>query len=112
MDEKKINKNYIEKINLINNYNKKYFNENISEISDSEYDLLKKELLNLEKRYPYLKNNKSPSLKVGYKPSKNFKKSSHKVPMLSLGKYLVKYDLINFEKKILNYLINHNNEEI
>ncbi|MDA8548553.1 NAD-dependent DNA ligase LigA, partial [Candidatus Pelagibacter bacterium] len=49
---------------------------------------------------------------VGFKPSKNFKKSSHKIPMLSLGNIFSEIDLLNFEKKIKNYLSTHNNEEI
>ena len=41
---------------------------------------------------------------MGFKPSKNFKKVLHKVPMLSLANAFDKEDLINFEKKIINYL--------
>ena len=99
-----IKKNYIKKIRLLKNYNKKYFNENISEIDDAEYDLLKNEVISLEIKYPFLKNADSPSLKVGHKPSKNFKKVTHKVPMLSLGNAFSENDLNNFEKKILNYI--------
>ena len=112
MDEKKLIKKYNEITNLINYYNKKYFNENISEIPDSEYDLLKRELLDLEKKYPHLKNSKSPSLKIGHKPSKNFKKVTHKVPMLSLGNAFSENDLNNFEKKILNYINDYKLEDI
>ena len=38
---------YKKKIKLINYYNKKYYNDNISEITDAEYDLLKKEIIDL-----------------------------------------------------------------
>ena len=41
---------------------------------------------------------------MGFKPSKNFIKKKHKVPMLSLSNIFDKEDLINFEKKIKNYL--------
>ena len=41
---------------------------------------------------------------MGYKPSKNFKKIKHKVPMLSLANAFNEEDLINFEKRISNYL--------
>jgi DNA ligase (NAD+) len=41
---------------------------------------------------------------VGFKPSKNFKKVKHKVPMLSLGNAFNEEDLKNFEKKIVNFL--------
>ena len=41
---------------------------------------------------------------MGYKPSKNFKKVKHKIPMLSLGNIFDEEDLKNFEKKINNFL--------
>jgi DNA ligase (NAD+) len=106
MNDKLILKEYNKKIKLLTFYNKKYFNENISIIIDSEYDLLKKEILELEKNYSFLTNKNSPSKIVGYKPSKNFKKIAHRIPMLSLGNAFNETDLINFEKKILNYLNN------
>jgi DNA ligase (NAD+) len=104
MEKKKVIENYQKKINLLNKYNKKYYNENKSLIEDSEYDKLKQEIIQLEKNYHYLKHKNSPLLNVGYKPSKNFKKIAHKVPMLSLGNAFGENDLINFEKKILNYI--------
>jgi DNA ligase (NAD+) len=112
MNEKIIRKNYFKKIKLIHHYNKKYFDDNISEISDSEYDLLKKEIFLLEKKFSFLKSKKSPSISVGYKPSKNFKKSFHRVAMLSLGNIFNETDLINFEKKISNFLNIKNQHDI
>ena len=67
-------------------------------------DDLKKEIILLENKYAFLKSNNSPSKSVGHKPSKNFKKVSHKVPMLSLANAFSEEDLINFEKKIANFL--------
>ena len=104
MKDKLIQKEYQKKIKLINYYNKKYYNDNISEISDFNYDELKKEIINLEKKYEYLKSKDSPTTKVGYKPSKNFEKVLHKIPMLSLGNAFVQEDLLNFEKRIVNFL--------
>ena len=104
MDKNLIKKKYQKKINLYNYYNKKYYDDNISEITDSDYDKLKKDILDFEKQYKFLKSNKSPLITVGYKPSKNFKKIKHKVPMLSLANAFNEEDLINFEKKISNYL--------
>ncbi len=102
--KKNLIKKYNSKVKLYNYYNKKYFNDNNSEISDAEYDILKKEILDLEKDYNFLKNINSPSKKVGFKPSKNFKKVNHKVPMLSLANAFSEQDLLNFEKKIINFL--------
>ncbi len=74
--------------------------------------ILKKNILDLEKKYKFLKSKDSPSLKIGHKPSKNFKKVLHKVPMLSLANAFDKEDLLNFEKKILNFLSQNNNVSI
>ncbi len=104
MNKKLIKDKYEKKIKLINIYNQKYYNENQPEISDAKYDELKKEILLLEKKYSYLKSKNSPSKSIGYKPSKNFKKSRHRVPMLSLSNAFTEDDLLNFEKKILNFL--------
>jgi DNA ligase (NAD+) len=81
-------------------------------IDDQEYDKLKKRILLLEKEYHFLRDQNSPSLKVGHKPSKNFKKVTHKVPMLSLGNAFSENDLNNFEKKILNYINDFKFEDI
>ncbi len=104
MNKNLIKKNYKKKVDLFNRYNKKYFDENISEISDFDFDKLKREILDLEKKYNFLKSKKSPLSSVGFKPSKNFRKVSHKVPMLSLSNAFDEGDLINFEKRMINYL--------
>ena len=107
-----IKKEYTKKIKLYEYYNKKYFNENISKITDSDYDILKNDIIELEKKYNFLKNQNSPSNNVGFKPSKNFQKYSHRVPMLSLANAFSEEDLINFEKKIINYLSEKDNFRI
>ncbi len=104
MKKNLIKENYQKKIDLYNYYNKKYYDENISEITDADFDELKKDIVYLEKQHKFLKSKKSPLISVGYKPSKNFKKIKHKVPMLSLANAFSEEDLINFEKKISNYL--------
>ena len=104
MSEKDIEKKYKKKIRLINRYNKFYFNESNPIVSDQEYDELKAEILSLESNNKSLKSIKSPSKNVGYTPSKNFRKIIHRVPMLSLANAFGREDLINFEKKIFNFL--------
>ena len=104
MNEKKIKQNYLNKIKELQKHNKLYYNESSPILSDKKYDELKKEIINIEKKYKYLRNNLSPSTNVGFKPSKNFIKSKHKVQMLSLSNAFNEEDLINFEKKIINYL--------
>ena len=112
MNKDLIKKDYKKKIKEFNHYNRKYYNENTSEISDSEFDTLKKDIIDLEKKYRFLKSKNSPQIQVGHKPSKNFKKLSHRVPMLSLANAFSKEDLNNYEKKIFNYLNKKNDYEI
>ena len=66
----------------------------------------------LEKKYKFLKSKNSPSEYVGYKPSKNFKKFLHKIPMLSLANAFGEEDLLNFEKRILNFISKKENFKI
>ena len=101
---KNIKKNYISKINEFKKHNKLYYEDSSPKISDNEFDILKKEIIDLEKKYSFLKSNFSPSKTVGFKPSKNFLKFKHKQQMLSLSNAFKENDLINFEKKILNFL--------
>jgi len=101
---KNIKQNYLKKINKFQKHNKYYYENSSPVISDKEYDKLKKEILDLEKKYNFLKNNFSPSQTVGFKPSKNFLKFKHRQKMLSLSNAFKEEDLINFEKKILNFL--------
>ena len=104
MNKKKIYSYYKKKIKTLKQYRKAYFELSDPQVSDVKYDNLKREIIGLEKDYKFLKSEDSPSIIVGYKPSKNFKKSLHKVPMLSLANAFSEQDLINFEKKIKNYL--------
>ena len=104
MNNNEIKKKYNDKIKEIKLHNKLYFDKNNPKISDAKYDQLKKEIIKLETKYPYLENKDSPSKMVGFRPSKNFLKSKHREKMLSLSNVFTKEDLINFEKKIINYL--------
>ncbi|MDC0216402.1 NAD-dependent DNA ligase LigA [Candidatus Pelagibacter sp.] len=104
MSNNLIKKKYLEKVKLLNKYNKFYYDKSKPLISDREYDDLKNEILKIEKNNLNLKTIDSPSISVGFKPSKNFKKVKHKVPMLSLGNAFNEDDLKNFEKKIFNFL--------
>ncbi len=112
MNEKLLKKEYLKKISELQKYNFAYYDKSAPIISDSEYDELKQEIIIFEKKYSFLKDINSPSLTVGFKPSKNFKKIKHKVPMLSLSNAFDKEDLINFEKRIINYLDKKNDFKI
>ena len=99
-----IKKKYFEKIDEYRKHNQLYYENSRPKINDNEYDKLKKEIINLENKFPYLKSKFSPNNSVGYKPSKAFAKYKHKVPMLSLSNAFYPTDIKNFEKKIFNYL--------
>ena len=103
-------KNYKKKLKLLEKYNVHYYQNQKPLISDKEYDELKNEILRLEKNYGF-KDLKSPSVKVGYKPSKKFEKLKHKVKMLSLSNAFNEEDLITFQKKNINFLALNENYE-
>ncbi len=104
MKNLKIEKEYLKKIKLFQEYNKYYYDKSDPKVSDSKFDQLKKEIIDLENKYKYLNSKNSPSKTVGFTPSKNFKKVKHKTQMLSLSNAFGEEDLKNFEKKIRNFL--------
>ncbi len=112
MKKEEIHKLYKKKIKLIDKFNKFYFDKSAPIVSDKQYDDIKKEIIELENKYSFLKSINSPSKSLGHKPSKNFKKATHKVPMLSLSNAFYEEDLVNFEKKITNFLSKKNDFKI
>ena len=105
MEKKKIQTQYKNYLKLFQKYSKYYFEKNNPLVSDKDFDDLKKNIFSLEKKYSFLKSKNSPSASVGFKPSKNFKKVQHRVSMLSLANAFSEEDLLNFEKKITNFLL-------
>ena len=101
---------YNKKLRLLEKHNKYYYQNQKPLISDKEYDDLKKKILEIEKKFGFT-NSKSPSFKIGYKPSKKFEKFKHKVKMLSLSNAFNQEDLINFQKKNINFLALKKNYE-
>ena len=104
MSDKDVEVEYLKKIDLVQEYNKHYYDKDKPIVSDQIFDLLKKNIIELENKYKFLKSVQSPTKSIGFKPSKNFKKVKHRVPMLSLGNAFNEEDLRNFEKKIINFL--------
>ena len=103
-DRSNIIKEYKKKIDLIKKYNKYYYEKDAPLISDSEYDLLKGEIVDIENKNKFLKQTGSVSEIIGAKPSNKFKKIKHTVPMLSLSNAFNMEDMKDFFKKINNYL--------
>jgi len=112
MKKKEIKNIYLKEIKKLNEHNKNYYEKSNPTILDADFDKLKIKILELEKRYTFLKNYNSPSKTVGFKPSKSFQKIKHKIPMLSLGNAFNEEDLKNFEKKMINFLSLKNTNSI
>jgi DNA ligase (NAD+) len=106
--EDNIIKNYLEKVKLIEKYNKSYYDKDSPDVSDQKYDELKKETLEIEKKNLFLKKYGSINNKIGFKPSSKFNKIKHLKPMLSLANAFEDSDIKDFVKKINNYLNNIN----
>ncbi|WP_156286491.1 NAD-dependent DNA ligase LigA [Oceanivirga salmonicida] len=98
-----MNDKIIEKYRLlreeIEKYNNSYYNLDNPLISDYEYDKKIKELNDLEKQYPDLKDNLSPTQKIGGIAAEKFSKVEHKRPMLSLSNTYSLNDLADFDAR-------------
>ena len=103
-DQEKVKKLYTKKVEKLLKLNKAYFEKDSPIATDSEFDELKKELLTLVKKNPFLKKIKNLDSLVGYKSSTKFEKIKHARPMLSLGNAFDREDMIDFQKKIKNFL--------
>ncbi len=109
----KIISTYKKKLKTLKQHNKYYFIEDRPRITDAEYDLLKNEILQLEKNYDYLSDFGSIKQLVGSPLTNKFKKIKHLSPMLSLSNAFNKEDMQDFLKKIKNYLNSkHENFEL
>lgn len=87
----------------INEHNKKYYVLNAPTISDFEYDMLLQELTTLEKKFPDLVTEDSPTQNVGSDistESRTFRQYAHKYPMLSLGNTYSREALKEFHNRI------------
>jgi DNA ligase (NAD+) len=74
------------------------------DISDFEYDMMMKELEEIEKKYPELITPDSPTRRVSGEPTKKFDVVTHQVPMLSLSNSYNFDELIEFDNRIKNLI--------
>ncbi len=81
-----------------------YHQNDAPEISDAEYDALKKRNSEIETLFPDLKRSNSPSNKVGAPVSSGFSKVKHAVAMMSLGNAFTDDDVIEFDARIRKFL--------
>ena len=76
MSSKNVNKKYLEKIEEFHKHNKLYYDENTPKISDEKFDILKNEILDLEKKHNYLNLILALLIPVGIHGLYNFSLSS------------------------------------
>ena len=103
-NKKKIIDEYKKKIDFLKKHNKYYFIKDAPKVTDSKFDKVKKETLELVKKNPYLEKIINLSNIIGARPSSKFKKILHLKPMLSLSNAFDRDDMVDFLKKINNFL--------
>jgi DNA ligase (NAD+) len=89
-----------ELIEKINYFNHQYYQNNVSEVSDFEFDQMLEELNDLEKQHPQLKREDSPTQRVGGTITKEFPTVYHRFPMLSLGNTYSEEDIREYDKRV------------
>lgn len=89
-----------------------YHGQDNPEVSDAEYDKLRRELDFLEAEHPDLKTVNSPSAKVGAKPARGFSKVTHSIPMLSLSNVFNEEDVDDFLDRIRRFLNLGSDEQV
>jgi len=97
-------------INLRNEIHKHthlYYVEDAPIISDYEFDILLKKLVDFENKFPNFFDPNSPTQRVGGKVSKNFQSIEHDFPMYSLDNSYSKEDLENFHNRVLKKIPNN-----
>ena len=77
-----------------------YYEQDSPEISDFQYDVLIRELQDIEQKYPVLVTPDSPTHRVGGAPREGFVKVKHKNPMMSLDNALNRDELASFYEKL------------
>lgn len=98
-------KTKIEKLRQqLNYHSERYYNDDSPEIEDYEYDMMMRELKNLELLYPQYDSADSPTKKVGGKADNTFEPVEHAVRMESLQDAFSKEELVDFDKRVSSYV--------
>ena len=91
---------YNELVELLNKANYEYHVLDNPTITDQEFDKYLRELINIEKEYPELVRDDSPTQKIGGEVIDGFKKIRHDIPMLSLSNVFNESEIMEFDNKI------------
>lgn len=89
---------------LIRHHNRLYYTENRTEITDGEYDALMRRLLELERQWPELRKEDSPTLRVGSQPLSSFPRVVWDPPMLSLDNVFSEEGFREWDLRIIREL--------
>jgi len=81
-----------------------YYEKDAPELTDREYDALRKRNSAIEARFPDLVREDSPSMRVGAAPAEKFGKVRHAVPMLSLDNAFDAEDVEGFVARVQRFL--------
>ncbi len=84
--------------------NRAYHRDDAPEISDAEFDALKRRNALIEQRFPELKRADSPSDQVGATIAEGFGKVAHRVAMLSLENAFDEADVSDFDDRVRSFL--------
>lgn len=85
-------------------YNYHYHTLDQPLVEDRDYDVLFRELQSLESAYPQYQQADSPTLQVGFSPSRQFVQIEHQTPMLSLNNVFDEQALLKFDQRIRDKL--------
>lgn len=101
MEDLRVVKDRLNKLKETINYHRYLYHvEDRQEISEQALDSLKKELFDLELKYPQLITPDSPTQRVAGKPAENFKKVEHKISQWSFNDAFSEEDINDFEARI------------
>ncbi len=89
-----------ELIDIINEASYEYYVNDNPSITDQEYDDYYRELLKLEEKYPELKKEDSPTLRVGGQVLDKFEKVMHETPILSFDDIFNEDEIVSFDERI------------
>ena len=95
-----MNKRIKELVELLNRYATEYYTSDNPSVSDSEYDRLYRELVELEKAHPEQVLPDSPTHRVGGKILDGFEKYSHQYPLYSLQDAFSREELDAFDARV------------
>lgn len=100
INEKDIYNKINELRELIEHHSILYYVQDSPEISDADFDMLMKELIALEEKYPEYITEDSPTQRIGGEALSKFDQVRHSVQMMSLSNAFSKQDLLDFDSRV------------